>query len=169
MPSETLPSPEEMREHATCHFCDIGFDVSLENNVEVIFGALPEVRSIAEGQYCIGGPARTPHVLAQCVVPARSSAMLLAPTLTGEYRVFVRGGAQCAMVVVAGAPAKMIADVGSLVRREPIRLAPSGQLELRNSTDQALHAKLETAAWASHAATSGDVTRLTAVNKPIAL
>lgn len=169
VPSETLPSADELREHGTCHFCDIGFDVSVDTNVEVLFTALPEVRSIAEGQYCIGGPARTPHVFVQMVLPARGSAVLLAPTLPGEYRVFVRGGAQCPLTVASGAPMKLIANAESLSRREPMRISPSGQLELRNASDQALHAKLETAAWASHAATSADVLRLTAGNKPIAL
>src|SRR5262249_52218425 len=59
-----LPSLSELSEHGACQLCDLEFALDLEDAVEATFAPAQAVREVDVGPYCIGGPARTPHVLA---------------------------------------------------------------------------------------------------------
>jgi hypothetical protein len=52
----------------------------------VTFTPAPAVRKVVAATYCVGGPARVPHVVAQALLPARGVARLLAPDEPGRYR-----------------------------------------------------------------------------------
>ena len=62
------------------------------------------MRKLTEGTFCLAGPARLPHVLAQVILPAGGVGELPGPTEPGRYRVFVRGGASAPLLVEEGAP-----------------------------------------------------------------
>ena len=63
--ADVLPSLSQLGEHGGCQLCDIAFDVDLDQSVEATFRPTRAVREVDVGPYCIGGPARTPHVVAQ--------------------------------------------------------------------------------------------------------
>lgn len=112
--SQTIPSLSDLGEHATCQLCDIDFGIDLDQAVEATFAPSRAVREIDAGPYCIGGPARTPHVVAQAILPARGQAVLVAPAEEGSYRLFVRGGSTTRVDVRAGAPTTLALDTAAL-------------------------------------------------------
>ena len=58
-------------EHAHCEACHLDFELDFANSIELIFRVHPEIREADLGTYCVGGPAHSPHVLAQMrVAPA---------------------------------------------------------------------------------------------------
>src|SRR5581483_414806 len=48
-----------------CDTCGIVYSVDVERNVELRFSISPAVRETRDEIYCIGGPLRMPHVVAQ--------------------------------------------------------------------------------------------------------
>jgi len=161
--ADALPSLSQLGEHASCQLCDIEIDIDLDQAVEATFAPSRAVREIDAGPYCIGGPARTPHVVAQAILPARGRATLLAPVEEGPYRLFVRGGAHARIDVREGAsPRVEIAaaslDGGTLI--DPLTIAPSGALAITSTSPDETHVKLERSTWARKAATAREVTAM---------
>jgi serine/threonine protein kinase/class 3 adenylate cyclase len=86
IPSEVIGTLRALREHAHCEACHVDFDLDFANSVELIFRAHPEIRDSELGTYCIGGPAHSPHVVAQVRVgPGERIALDLALG-EGTYR-----------------------------------------------------------------------------------
>ena len=90
----------DLRAQAHCDACNIVFDATFDQLVEVRFSPAPAIRPVALREFCIGGPMNTPHVVAQ--VP-------LAPGESGEVRCRVGPGLYRARA--AGATAGAALDV----------------------------------------------------------
>jgi class 3 adenylate cyclase len=86
IPSQLAESLRKLPEHGRCEACNIDFDLDFANSVEMIFRAHPEIRPSELATYCIGGPAHSPHVVAQVRVgPAERLELELALS-EGAYR-----------------------------------------------------------------------------------
>ncbi|MBC7543594.1 MAG: hypothetical protein H7338_12775 [Candidatus Sericytochromatia bacterium] len=79
-------SLSEVPAEGHCQLCDLGFGIDLDRAVEVTFRPAPGVRSVDEGPYCIGGPARTPHVVAQAIVSVGAVVSIPVPDGPARYR-----------------------------------------------------------------------------------
>lgn len=153
--SQVLPSLRDLGGRAHCHACDLRYDTDLDQAVEAQFFPHPLVRNVAEQPYCIGGPALTPHVVAQVALEAGAEGTLTAPAEAGRVQIFVRGGATAWVDVVPGAPASV--DM-TLARAEVapahVSVAPRAKLQLRNQSGEGRHAQLQRSVWLSDAATA---------------
>ena len=67
---EVTDTLRAIAEHAHCEACHLDFQLDFANSIELIFRVHPEIRAADLGTYCIGGPAHSPHVLAQIRVAA---------------------------------------------------------------------------------------------------
>jgi class 3 adenylate cyclase len=154
--AERLPTLSALVDHGECHLCDLSFGLAVDEAVEVTFLPAAAVRAVDSGQYCVGGPARTPHVVAQALVPARGTVELIAPAEPGRYRLFVRGGRIVPVEVLGEAPAAVSVDDGDT----KLAVMPGGTLTVRSAHDDVRHVKLERAQFPSSAATAREVTAL---------
>ncbi len=73
-------------EHAHCEACHLDFQLDFANSIELIFRVHPEIRVADLGTYCVGGPAHSPHVLAQIRVAAGERMELDLELHAGSYR-----------------------------------------------------------------------------------
>ena len=169
VPSETVPTLREVGEHAACHLCEISFQASLDDAVELVFATSSAARHVGASPFCIGGPAHTPHVLAQAVIRANSDAVLTAPRNPGDYRLFLRGGAECALRVTADGPPTVALNCDAVNRTERVVTGPAAKITVTNTSEKSLHAKIEAESWAMQAASASDVARLTVSAQPIEL
>lgn len=172
--SERLRELSVLEAHAHCQVCDISYDLDLDRAVEATFRPAPSVRTIDEGPYCIGGPARTPHVLTQALLPPRGEVELRAPAQPGRYRLFVRGGpAAILRVGLAEAPgaqaSRLEARTGPGVL-EPAQadLAPGASIHVTSEHEGELHLKLERVEFADEAATAHELSMLPAFRRQFA-
>lgn len=55
----------DLREYGHCEVCDIDFDATTQESVEVTFRVLPEIREVREVFYCSAEPAKKPHIILQ--------------------------------------------------------------------------------------------------------
>ncbi|MDA0813401.1 MAG: DUF5939 domain-containing protein, partial [Verrucomicrobia bacterium] len=55
----------DLREFGRCDICDIDFEATMLESIEVTFKVLPEVRPVREVFYCSAEPAKKPHIIIQ--------------------------------------------------------------------------------------------------------
>jgi class 3 adenylate cyclase len=152
--SRRLTNLVELGADGHCQLCDIGFGLDFDRAVEAVFHPAPGVREVDLSPRCIGGAARTPHVVVQALLPPQGEVAVKAPSQPGRYRLFLRGGAT-ASVEVDGAGAQTV-DVRAGEGLEPghISVAPGGQLTVKEGEKRERHVKIERLEWASTAATA---------------
>lgn len=162
-------SLSELPATAHCQLCDISYELELDRAIEATFLPAPALRTPQPGPFCIGGPLRTPHVVAQAILPARGSVTLSAPEKPGRYRIFVRGGASAALEVLAGSEeaAHFRVDHRTLSRIDRAGTAmtlatvrPGASVVVAETSNEERHVKLERLEWASRAATAHLVSTL---------
>jgi class 3 adenylate cyclase len=158
-PSQQVPALEDVPLDGHCQLCDIAFELELDRAVEATFVPHPAIRGITDQVFCIGGPARTPHVLAQAIVGADTERILEAPPTPGRYRIFSRGGARASLEVGDDAP-----STGGQIEVQPERIEPvelrlrtGAPLKVANATPDERHVKIERLEYASLAATAHEV------------
>jgi len=159
--SQILPSLRDLDGRAHCHACDLRYDTDLDRAVEAQFFPHPAVRRVDARPYCIGGPALTPHVLAQASLEADAAGALRAPADSGRVRIFVRGGTTALVDVVEGAPDSVSLEVrpGEL-SPAGFSIAPRGTIRVVNRSGEGRHVKLERTDWLTEAATAHHVAAL---------
>jgi adenylate cyclase len=156
--SSTIPSLNDLEEHGNCQLCDISFDITLDTALEATFRPQSAIRTIDVGPYCIGGPRRTPHVMAQTILPPHGQATLEAPAIPGSYQVFIRGGMNIPLRVTEDGPKEQ--STFSKTHEQEIVIGLSGNLIVTNTFDDERHAKIELRATNDLAATARDLTAL---------
>jgi class 3 adenylate cyclase len=86
IPSEVKETLKALREHGRCEACNLDFELDFANSVEMIFRVHPKIRDTELGTYCIGGPAHSPHVIAQVRVGSGERLELDLGLPEGSYR-----------------------------------------------------------------------------------
>ena len=158
---QTVSQLDEIADGAHCQQCDISFELDLDRAVEATFLVHPSVRPVPQQMFCMGGPARTPHVLVQSNLDAGATKSLQAPVEAARFRVFARGGASTSVEVAEGAPARVSVSVGDdAITPAQIAVAPGGTIDVKNATKEARHVKLERLGYATLAATAHAVSTL---------
>lgn len=155
-----VESLAEIGDGGHCQMCDISYGVDLDRAVEATFIAHPGIREVTSQMFCMGGPARTPHVLVQKNIEVKASAKLPVPEEDGRYRLFSRGGAMCTIELEGSAPDEVSVSIAAEDRmsEDAVRVKPGGTILVTNATDDARHVKLERLAYANLAATAHKVT-----------
>lgn len=162
-------SLSELPATAHCQLCDISYEIELDRAIEATFLPSPALRRPEPGPFCIGGPMRTPHVVAQAILPAHGSAVFSAPEKAGRYRLFVRGGASAALEVRDNGDEegrfRLEGDALFRVDTDALQakiatVRPRARLEIQQTSDAERHVKLERLEWASRAATAHLVSTL---------
>jgi class 3 adenylate cyclase len=153
--NERVTTLEGLPESGHCQLCDLSYDIEFDRAVEATFLPTPAVRAENPGPFCIGGPMRTPHVIAQSILPAAGEAELAAPDKPGRYRVFVRGGASAALEVLAEGAASARFSAGEReLEPKTASVRPGAALTVGQRSEDERHVKVERLEFASHAATA---------------
>lgn len=152
---------EDVATTGHCQLCDIAFDLDLDRAVEATFIPHPSVRTVPPMMFCIGGPARTPHVLSQINVEPGERGQLTAPSSDGRYRIFARGGARTTVSVdERGAESASLELDGEQLSPPDIHVRPDAAIHVKNVGPGARHFKLERLEYASAAATAHELSLL---------
>jgi len=159
--SQQVRALDEISTEGHCQLCDISFELELDKAVEATFLPHPAVRPITEQLFCIGGPARTPHVLVQATFADGEAKDLEAPAKPGRYRIFARGGAAATLEVAEDAPAEVEVTIEKDAVRPALVLArPGAKLHAKDVAGGARHVKIERIAFADLAATAHHVSNI---------
>jgi class 3 adenylate cyclase len=82
----TAKSLDEVSKGVHCPTCNIDFEVDFVQNVELTFAPHPQIRTVHDDAYCIGGPMLTPHILVHQIIAPGETRVLTAKLAPGGYR-----------------------------------------------------------------------------------
>ncbi|MBL8917330.1 MAG: adenylate/guanylate cyclase domain-containing protein [Myxococcaceae bacterium] len=150
----------DLSTHGACQLCEIGFGLELDRSLEATFRPLEAIRQVEVGPFCVGSPARVPHVVSQAVLPPSpmGKAVVRVPDEVGLFRLFLRGGAVALVQSEPGAASSIELPEGPWP--EKITVAPTGTIAVPARDAAERHVKLERSEWTNLAATARDVTML---------
>lgn len=145
-----------------CSSCNIDFYTNFDRSVELAFRVNPAIRPGIGGEFCVGGPQVTPHIIAQQLLPAVSMRTLTIPLEPGRYRVRAMGipGGRFLEASAEGQGDAVVRalDEGWATGAEGTSLNPA--LRLENSTNRQQLFILERMTWNEQAVTAAEVTTL---------
>lgn len=158
---ETTESLGEMDSGVHCNSCNIDFTANFEQLVELTFRPNPAVREVDVGEFCVGGPQVTPHIVAQQLLGPGAKRTLLPPLEPGRYRIRTLGlpGGQY-LVGDPDGPAEITIRATSAGWAEERRIGLHPTLRLENATDAEQLFIFERMAWTDQSATAVEVTTL---------
>jgi class 3 adenylate cyclase len=159
---ETEGSLSDISSHLHCESCRIDFAVNFDRFVEVTFRPNALLRQVEAQDFCMGSPNRTPHIIAQQLLPPHTGREISLPLEPGRYRLraLELSGGQDVSVGDSGAPAAEVTIAASGWPNEELKLAPHSTLQLENQTSGEHLLILERLAWNDNAATAAEVTAL---------
>jgi class 3 adenylate cyclase len=161
-PQESSSSLKDIDPEVHCETCRIDFTVNFDRFVELTFRPNASIRTMDVKDYCVGSPQRTPHVVAQQLLPAHSVRELSMALEPGNYRfrALELVGEQPVRVSAAGTNSAAVTVSNDGWPREELSLGPRPALNLRNETEAEHLVILERLAWGDQAATAAEVTAL---------
>jgi adenylate cyclase len=155
-----------------CETCGIGYDVDFDQRVELRFSVHPNVRQAEDLVYCIGGPLRVPHVVAQQYLRPREE-HVLDVQVTAPIRLRAVAGARHldlmpgparsrpADVKISYAEGRWTGPHGMVAPDGEALIIPAGaRIALRNQTNGPLLVVLEEREWTGEQTTAAQVTAL---------
>ena len=159
---ETGKSLSEISSQVHCDTCRIDFTVNFDRFVEVTFKPNALLRQVETQNFCMGSPQKTPHIVAQQLLPARSERELSLPLEIGRYRLraLELSGGQDVTVSDAGQPAASVTIGETDWPVDELKLAQQSLLKLKNATSAEQLLILERLAWSDQSATAAEVTAL---------
>jgi class 3 adenylate cyclase len=161
-PQESDSSLKDIHSQVHCETCRIDFTVNFDRFVELTFRPNASIRTMDVKDYCIGSPQRTPHVVVQQLLPARSERELSMALEPGNYRfrALELAGEQVVKVTTEGTASSVVTISKDGWSREGLTIGLRSTLELQNETDAEQLLILERLAWSDTAATAAEVTAL---------
>lgn len=150
-----IESLYELPRGVHCESCNIDYERDFSRNVELVFTVAPWLRELPEGEFCMMGPASTPHVKLQREVEPNGVVSERLALPAGRYRLrTVEAGGQCDVESDGVAFPEVIARGGAVEAGAP---AEAGHVTLRNLSDRRLSVVVEERAWTADALTGPQV------------
>ncbi|WP_300303016.1 adenylate/guanylate cyclase domain-containing protein [Ferrovibrio sp.] len=158
-------SLDQLPRQAHCPSCNISYDGDFTKNVEISFSPIPSIRTITEGEFCMGGPHVSRHILVQQIVQPGEQRMVAATLQPGEYRLrALEPGGECLLQYDGGAFPTVVAETdtapGFTIHSEPGQVI--GGIAIHNRTGRDLTLVIETRDWRRDALTAHEVTTMQA-------
>ncbi len=159
---ETGKSLSEISSQVHCETCRIDFTVNFDRFVEVTFRPNALLRQIPSQNFCMGSPQKTPHIVAQQLLPAHSERVLSLPLEPGRYRLraLELSGGQDVTVSDDGQAAASVKIAEAGWPDNELKLATESSLTMENATGAEQLLILERLAWSDQSATAAEVTAL---------
>ena len=155
----------DLQPTAYCEVCNVTFGAAFDRNVEVRFTVAPSIRRVEVGEFCIGGPMNTPHLLARVALEP-GQATTLTPSLEPRSYLLRSPQSQGTSLIDAGAGVSVGASATVDVFPEhvdpPALVLPPGPVSLTIANRLAVNAtvELERPEWSDKAATAALVSSL---------
>jgi class 3 adenylate cyclase len=161
-PQESSSSLKDIHSNVHCAGCQIDFSVNFDRFVELTFRPNATIRTVDTKMYCMGSPQRTPHVVAQQLLPAKGERTVTIPLELGRYRVrtlAIPGEQSLEAKVNEPLTTTIEADPAGW-KKEELLLSTNATLHLINTSDAEQLFVMERTAWSDQAATAAEVTAL---------
>jgi len=153
-----------------CDTCGITYDSDFDQRVELRFSIHPAIRRASSQVYCIGGPLRMPHSVAQQYLrpheDRRIDLSLTGPvqlrTVRAAHRLLLApapAGTRDRDITLTYSSGRWVGP-HSLARDDGLAVPDGSHLVLRNQTEGPILAAIEDLAWTSEATSAAQVTTM---------
>jgi class 3 adenylate cyclase len=153
-----------------CDTCGVTYDSDFDQRVELRFSVHPAIRRVSGEVYCIGGPLRMPHTVAQQYLrpheDRRIDLTLTGPvqlrTVRAAHRLLLApapAGARARDITVTYASGRWTGP-HSLTEDGVLTVPGGSHLVLRNQTAGPILAAIEDLAWTSESTSAAQVTTM---------
>jgi class 3 adenylate cyclase len=153
-----------------CDTCGITYDSDFDQRVELRFTVHPAIRAVDSQVYCIGGPLRMPHAVAQQYLrpheDRRIELTLAGPmqlrTVRSAHRLLLApapAGSRARDVTLTYSSGRWVGP-HSLSDGDSLAVPAGAHLVLRNQTAGPIVAAIEDLAWTAEATSAAQVTTL---------
>jgi adenylate cyclase len=161
VPGDEVDTLAELPGRFHCDTCGIDYETELARRVELRFTVHPAIRTAPEDAiYCVAGPMRTPHILAQQrLAPGERRSVALAAAEPLRVRAFGRPE-RARLVPAAGAGARTSVALAGDDGREAAFAPGAVDIELVNDSGGDAVAVIERERWDELACTAAEVTTL---------
>ncbi len=155
---EVAPTLGRVTPRGVCAACNAAYEIDLATTVELVFRPHRAVRQTDNATYCVGAPARRPHVIAQQVLAPGEERTVSVHLPRGDYRITgprVTSPRVCAASQVGWA-GELVVEVGVAgvdVRPAVVR-AGEVTLRLTNATEHDQFIRVESTAQRGDAVTA---------------
>ncbi|WP_341703020.1 adenylate/guanylate cyclase domain-containing protein [Ferrovibrio sp.] len=157
---DTLPQA------AHCPSCNIPYDSRFAENVEISFSPAPSIRTIGAGEFCMGGPHVSRHILVQQILAPGETRNINVSLPAGEYRLrALEPGGETVIRHTGGAFPQIIASDAAILPAFDIAATPGdsiGMIVLHNRSRRTLTLVIEARDWRRDALTAHEATTLQA-------
>ncbi|MCS6939127.1 MAG: DUF5939 domain-containing protein [Roseiflexaceae bacterium] len=164
-PSQRVRSLSDLEHDAYCPSCDVRYDTNFDESIEVRFSVNPATRKVVDVSYCIGGPANTPHIVAQIALPARGRREMRLRLTPDRYRLRSRQMTGRVLFEVVSNAALRTAHIAfdNESARIDQSLIGAGEVTIviDNRTDTPALIVIERSDWSAQATSAALVTSLT--------
>ena len=145
-----------------CESCEIDFTANFERSVELTFRPAAAVREITVGEFCVGGPQLTPHIVVQQLLAPGTDRVLSLPLEPGRYRLRASGlPGGLSLSAQRDGPGRVTIDATDEGwTSDDVSVSTSPTLTLTNHTGHENLFALERQAWTDQAATAAEVIAL---------
>jgi class 3 adenylate cyclase len=146
-----------------CDACGLDFLADFDRLTELVFRLAPRWKTLEAGEYCIGGPRRTPHIAVQFRLGAGATSERPLSLSLGTYRIRSTAGTPILLTVAdEGASAATIPIVQGASRLEEVSVRPGGVLQVQNASPRESLVSIERTEWADGACTAAYVSAVQA-------
>ncbi|MEP6920225.1 MAG: adenylate/guanylate cyclase domain-containing protein [bacterium] len=160
-PQESESSLSDIKSKVHCETCRIDFTVNFDRFVEITFRPNASIRIVDVKNYCMGSPQKTPHIVAQQLLPAQTSRKISMPLEEGRYRLRVLElPGERLVTVTAGGEKTASVHAAQDVSGAELNLSTHSTLDLENSSAAEQLFIVERLSWSDQAATAAEVTAL---------
>ncbi len=164
-PSRRVGSLSDLDHDAYCPSCDVRYNTNFDESIEVRFSVNPAIRDAVDVPYCIGGPANTPHIVAQIALPAQGRREVRLRLTPDRYRLRSRqmtGRVSFEVVSDAASPtAHVVFDNDDARIDTSFIRAGEVTIAVENGTDTPALIVIERSDWSAQATSAALATSLT--------
>jgi class 3 adenylate cyclase len=141
-----------------CPSCQAGFIADFDRLVELTFRLAPRWRLVEVVEFCVGGPQRTPHVVAQLGLPRGETADRMLRLLPGAYRAkaFLSGSVPCEVIEGGPNEVELTVTAEGITPRE-LTIGLECRLRAESRLEQSSYLAVERTEWADDACTAAYV------------
>lgn len=147
MPKQRAETLSELLTEAHCPSCNVKFDGTFPDSVEVSFRPSPSIRDFSVDVACLGSPGRQPHIVAQDRVEPGATVDFSVPLVAGPYRIRSWPAKEACVVEVRekgqGDDATITASLYDFQPAKVRLVAGVRKIEVKNITDRSVEVILE--------------------------
>ncbi|MFB1082826.1 adenylate/guanylate cyclase domain-containing protein [Jeotgalibacillus sp. JSM ZJ347] len=156
----TALSMKEIKDQVHCELCGVNYEMSFDQYIEMQFSVHPSVRIAADQTYCLTGPAKSSHVLAQRRISPGEEVDLQYPPAQAKTRIRVLRHNTTMLQDPAAVSQTYCFDGKSWSSQTAALSSSGGVLTIVNESEEEMIVVYETTDWNDQAVTAAEITSL---------